>query len=175
MEALTVKALALDKGVACIVGPEGSGKTTLLEDLSPHLQMASRQLHPFNLTEESSRFERLTAMKEIGRLGEQDICLLDGGEILPWPAWIWLRQRARKRHFLIIATLHKSRGFPVLYQTSISWEVTRELVLELAREHLTPSLEAAAREALAGNSGNVREVFRVCYRKLMDPATSRSS
>jgi energy-coupling factor transporter ATP-binding protein EcfA2 len=174
LASLASKTLSEGYRCCCLLGPEGSGKTTLLEDLEPILRERPQPIHFYRLREESSRLDRSKVMKSILQLGPDDICLLDGGEVLHWTAWLSLRRAARTRKFRLIATLHRNRGLPVLYRTNPDWATTSQLVVSLAGHTMCPTLESIARKAFTDNSGNVREVFRACYIALMNQATSRS-
>lgn len=160
-------ALGEDYRSCCLVGPEGSGKTTLLEDLVPLLQTPSVRIRSLNLQEETTRLEKKRALDSLEQLDQRDICLLDGGEVFSWMAWRRIRRMGRRRRFRLIATLHTSRGLPVLYRTKACWETTSQLVRSLAGPSLSPQLEPVARQAFTESSGNVREVFRACYLALM--------
>lgn len=172
---LAARALEEPFRTCCIAGPEGSGKTTLLEDLAPVLQKTSPTIHRITLNMDSRASEKRRAVRFITNLGREEICLLDGGEVLPWTAWFSLRHRSRTRQFRLIATLHRPRGLPVLLRTQVEWITTRRLVTSLANRHMSPSLEAVAYRAHQDSSGNAREVFRACYMALMNGPTSRSS
>lgn len=57
------------------------------------------------------------------------------------------RIAARKQHFKLIATLHKQRGVPVLFNTKTNWDPTEQFVQQLAGDHYTYDLLELARQA----------------------------
>lgn len=146
-----------------ITGPEGTGKTTLMEDLRARLQSRGCPTVWLRLTRDSSPGERRTAVRNLKRMDPEIIALFDGGEVLGRLNWIRLRHFLRRQSIRGVATLHRTRGLPLLHQTTQNLEVAESLVEELVGPEAFRPLRPTVRETFTAHQGNLREVFRACY------------
>lgn len=143
-----------------LVGPHGTGKTTLLEDLAHQLGEVGYALHWARLHLQSTAPERKECLSHLEQLNAESICLFDGAEVLNTWQWYQVLRRARKNGFGLIATLHRRRRLPILFQTKPDFAMMRQLVHQLSGDE---RLESLAHKAFKQNNGNMREVFRACY------------
>jgi len=142
---------------AAVVGPHGSGKTTLLESLAPRIEARGFACRPHRLR----RGERDVPRSLLAGLGERDILVVDGADLLGWLAWRRVRRAAREAGGLVIAC-HRTGLLPTLAECVPSVEMLTALVAELH-----PIATAALRDGLpalfAKHSGNVRAALRELY------------
>ena len=133
-EALQELALQVSTGgrFHAIAGPEGTGKTTLIEDLQPFLQALGYDIVWVCLSLESSKSDKLQALKVLGTLTQNKIALFDGGEVLS--AWQWYRLRHMRKQIdgKIVASLHQPHRLPVLHKTQPNWPLAKQFVRQLA-------------------------------------------
>ena len=157
---------ALELRLSSLIGPHGTGKTTLLEDLEPLLNERGHPTHWLRLNLDSSPDQRKAAIEQIQTLAPKCFCLFDGAEVLTRWQQFQLRRVVRKRGLGLIATLHRKSPLAPLYRTEPDWQLTEQLVRQLAAEHCNNGLIHQARLAFEQSSGNMREVFRACYWQL---------
>jgi ABC-type uncharacterized transport system YnjBCD ATPase subunit len=153
----------LSESCSCLLGPKGTGKTTLLEDLEPYLQQRGLKTHWIRLTLESTKADHIAAVAKMSSLKSQYACLFDGAEVLNFWQWRRVCGTARSNGFTLIATLHRRRGVPILFQTQPNWLLAEQFVQQLAGSYCNAALRERARLAFKASHGNMREVFRVCY------------
>ena len=166
-----------------IIGPHGSGKTTLLETLIPHLEQAGRQLVQFELHAGRSSLQPkrrgpASAAEQEGesqdtqpaalRWNARTLVIVDGYEQLGWIGRWLLKMRCRRWRSGLLVTTHQPTGLPQLFQTSVTRELTRELVQSLL-PHGCRILDAADidrcfdRHRFDPHSGNLRETLFALY------------
>ena len=144
-----------------IVGPHGSGKSTLLHALLPLLEQADRRVRHFTL----HRGERRLSIERSEQLswGSNTQVIVDGYEQLGHWNRMLLKRLCRRRQVGLLVTTHVNVGFPTIYSTAPSLEVTQQLVGQLqaaGRELITPDDVARSFEC---QQGNLREVFFELY------------
>lgn len=153
----------LAQACSCLLGPKGTGKTTLMEDLEPYVRARGYQTHWVRLNLESTRTATRDVIGQLSSLGQQDICLFDGAEVLNWWQSRKLRRAAIQQGFKLVATLHQKRGVSVALNTRADWNLAKRFVEQIAGDHYTSELNNRAKCAFDNNQGNMREVFRSCY------------
>ena len=143
---------------AAIVGPHGHGKTRLLEQLAPRLAERGFRVRTVTLREEERKVGRLRGM------GEGDILLLDGAELLGRLSWLRVRLACRHAGGLIV-TSHR----PGLLPTLLECETTPELLADLVRELTGKEMETA--ELFDRHGGDMRMAFWELYDRAVRPGT----
>jgi hypothetical protein len=146
---------------AAIVGPDGSGKTTLLEALAGRLAALGFatpriQLHTADRTLPRGLLDSLFA-----EVGERDIILIDGADLMGRVAWQRFRRRARGAAGLLV-TSHRPGLLPTLFECSTSLELLDDIVAELLPEEAA-SLQDTTRRLFWEHGGNLRGALRALY------------
>ncbi|GEM_PF-1981453 len=152
-------------GSYTIVGPPGSGKSTLLEDFEPILrnQAPDFSISWIHLNNESPKEQVTTAIQTIRNLSEEQILLLDGGEVVGKSQWRQIHRTLKKKSFRLITTLHKPNRSTTLKNTNTCWDTALQCIADILKTKPDAPLVAAAHAAFKENDGNLREVFRACY------------
>ena len=160
-----------------IVGPHGSGKSTLLGTLLPRLndrfhKVLSLQLCDPSLRHPSDRRRRANrtirdVIDRSGRLGSNDLLIIDGMEQLPW----WLRWRLclgrPHRTPRILATSHQPLRFmKVVFRCEVSRHHAVQLTDRLI-DGCDPRITGLVQSKLANQdwqrSLNLRDFWFACY------------
>lgn len=143
---------------ACILGPQGSGKTTLLEQIEPHLKSRGWQTHL--LLHHARRPE--IPWRKLPRMGNGDLLLLDGADLLPWWEW-WQLRRATKHLGGLLVVSHTRKLLPVLHTCTTSADLLEQLLAHLVPGSAAKQRQNQAQQLFARHGGNIREAFREAY------------
>ena len=146
---------------ASIVGPEGSGKTTLLEDLAPRLVELGFSVRHVFLNDQSRSPEPPFDRAFFADLGERDVILLDGADLMGRLAWMRFRRKARKAAGLVI-TSHRPGRLPTLTRCRTTPELLDEIIGEMLDEETRP-VTSTARKLFDKHDGNLRDALRELY------------
>lgn len=145
-----------------IVGPHGSGKSTLLQSLGLALLEAGRKVHQFTLT----AGQRRLPIAAVDRSGwdDQTQLVVDGFEQLSWWRRRSLQRICRRQGCGLLITAHRSFGFPPIFNTTTSLELTEQLVVKLLPEGAADHVSTAEiQDAFQRHQGNMRDVFFDLY------------
>jgi len=146
---------------AAIVGPDGSGKTTLLERLEPRLADAGLTAHWLHVSNERRRLPKGTLARLLARLGDRDVILFDGADLMGTLAWRRLRRRSTHGAGLIV-TSHRPGLLPTLLECRTTPELLADIVAELVPgqiAELRPRIPALFEK----HGGDLRLALRELY------------
>jgi hypothetical protein len=152
-----------------ITGIHGSGKSTLVQMLLPRLEAVGRVIdfyafradRPPLLLASASSGLRPARVADWTRSTQ---IVVDGYEQLGWLQRTWWKWQCRRRGAGLLVTGHDDLGFPPLWRTETSTEVTRRVVARLLDQADAPWLGAEQLDHLfATHEGNVREVLFALY------------
>ena len=147
-----------------IVGPHGSGKSTLLARILPAIEQAGRQPVLFELHDGQRRMPGDWRRKtELSASAAPPIIVVDGYEQLStWNRFL-LKLYCSRRHFGLLVTSHVPVGFPDIFRTYTSLEMTQQVVRQLIQnKQMTISSEIIG-ELFARHGGNIRELLFDLY------------
>lgn len=152
-----------------ITGPHGSGKSTLVETLLPGLEAAGRVIHCY--TFHPAPWASTAASPAAGLRRARVACwnpmtqiVVDGYEQLGWLQRTWWKWQCRRRGAGLLVTGHEDLGFPPLWRTETSAELTRRVVARLLDQTDASWLRTEQLDRLfASHQGNVREVLFALY------------
>lgn len=159
-ESLLARAAARG-GRGAIVGPHGSGKTTLLLELAEQLRARGHRVRELRIgaPRHSLTHGECAALSE--GLGPRDAVLFDGaGHLAPWH-W-WSLARALRPAAFVLVSSHRAGRLPTLLRTQTSFELLRELALELAPGLEPERIDTAWRSAGGDLRAALRGLFEVC-------------
>jgi hypothetical protein len=148
-----------------VLGLEGSGKTTLLEELAARNQVEATIVR---LQRDPPRPTAAARDQLPPHLSTRHMVLFDGAELLGPIGWHRFRLAARRAGGLII-TGHSPGRLPTLVECTVSLELLRGLVAELAPEDAT-RLDPLLGDLFERHTGNIR----LCFRELYDLYAGRS-
>jgi hypothetical protein len=144
-----------------IVGPHGSGKSTLLAALIEPLERAGRRPWRIDL-HDGQRVLPPDAMAQAQGAGS-DLLIVDGYEQLRAVSRLWFAWQLRRRGWGAILTAHRDVGYPTLYRTNSTIELTERIVARLlSSRDPTIDRQAIARSFVA-TGGDVRETLFDLY------------
>jgi hypothetical protein len=165
-----------------IVGPHGSGKSSLVAALIPAIRRAGKEVQLIELHDGQ---RRLPVVKGSGvficpdgpgaDIHEQiktpdpfTVVIVDGYEQLAWWNRLRLRRDARRRGLGLVVTSHAPTALPLLFRTSTSLDLAREIVQsllagrkELAGADLVSAEQLARR--FESRQGDMREILFDLY------------
>lgn len=144
-----------------IVGPHGSGKSTLLAALVEPLERAGRHAWRIDL-HDGQRSLPFGAMAE-AHLAGSDLLIVDGYEQLSRISRLRLGWQLRRRGWGAIVTAHQDVGYPTLYRTSASLELTERIVARLLPLRNPTIDHQAIAASFSAARGDVREALFALY------------
>lgn len=147
---------------AAIVGPHGSGKTTLLEDLAPRLTARGLGAKWLRLSLAQRAFPRGFLRQFLAGLGERDVILFDGADLMGRLAWRRVERRSRRAAGLVV-TGHRRILLPTLAECSTTPELLEDIARRLLGEAALPWLGDTTRALFARHRGNLRDALRELY------------
>lgn len=143
-----------------LVGPHGTGKTTLLREVGDRL--IGDGLSPMPLFMNSEDRGRLPRhwRSAVRMAGHGDALLLDGYDLLPRWARVWVLHASRGASAVVV-TSHRRSVLKTVAKTASSPAMLRRLVAELTDEYAAGSVDC---EALwQQHHGNLRDALRELY------------
>lgn len=144
-----------------IVGPHGSGKSTLLAALIEPLEQAGRRAWRIDL-HDGQRSLPPRALAEAQHSGAK-LLIIDGYEQLSRTSRLRLCWQLWRRGWGAIVTAHRDVGYPTLYQTSATVELTERIVARLLPAHGSSIDRQAIAASFSASSGDVRETLFALY------------
>lgn len=142
-----------------IVGPHGCGKSAMLEALGPRLQAKGLRPRPlFMNSDERGRLPRRWRAA-IRSATAEDALLLDGYDLLPRWARLWVLIRSRKAGAVVVTT-HQASAFKTIARPQPSRQLLAALLAQLADED-AHRIDAASLHKQS--RGNLREALRRAY------------
>lgn len=152
-----------------IVGPHGSGKSTLLETLRPLLAEQFPHIAWLQLKAGPERRQSQRAWKSLPARDRQALIVIDGYEqAYAWNRW-WLARQTRQGAALLVTSHFPLGKLPVLYETTTSADLARELIAELLGDTTQDAnLTADVPARLAAHGGNLRELLFELYDRYGD-------
>ncbi len=145
-------------GRGSVLGPEGSGKTTLLLAFAERLRQEGVNVRRVAARADERSWERDLAV--CGGLGPRDVLIIDGADMVGRLAWRRLRRETGKA-LGVLATSHRRRLLPVLYECRTSPELLRELMEELHPQAGCGQPQSV--ELFTRHRGNLRDALRELY------------
>jgi len=142
-----------------IVGPHGCGKSAMLAALGPRLQAKGLRPRPlFMNSEERGRLPRRwrAAIREATA---EDALLLDGYDLLPRWARLWVLIRSRSAGAVVVTT-HQPSAFKTIARPQPSRQLLAALLTQLTDED-AHRLDAASLHRQS--RGNLRDALRRAY------------
>lgn len=149
-----------------IVGPHGSGKSTLLAALIEPLEQAGRRVWRIDL-HDGQRALPPGAFAQ-AHLAGANLLIVDGYEQLSHISRLRLGWQLWRRGWGAIVTAHRDVGFPTLYRTSASVELTERIVARLVPSG-DPAIDqhvidhGAIAASFSAARGDVRETLFALY------------
>jgi hypothetical protein len=144
-----------------IVGGHGSGKSALLVTLMPALERAGR--HPLLVELHDGQRRLPIDLHHDKRLQSNSVLIVDGYEQLNlWNRWR-LKRRSRRQGWGLVITAHSTMGFPTLYRTAATLDLTKRIVAELMAGRQPPCSDDALADCLARHQGDMRETLFELY------------
>jgi hypothetical protein len=144
-----------------IVGPHGSGKSTLLAALIEPLEQAGRRVWRIDL-HDGQRALPPGALAEAGNVGA-DLLIVDGYDQLSRISRLRLKWQLWRRGWGAIVTAHREVGYPTLYRTSATVELTERIVARLLPTEDPSIAQQAIAASFYAAGGNVRETLFALY------------
>lgn len=144
-----------------IVGPHGSGKSTLLAASIEPLEQTGRRVWRISL-HDGQRALPPDAMAEARRAGT-NLLIVDGYEQLSRISRLRLRWLLWRRGWGAIVTAHCDVGYPTLYRTSSSVELTKRIVARLVPQHVPSIDQRTIVASFSAARGDVRETLFTLY------------
>lgn len=146
-------------GRGCVVGPQGSGKTTLLLTLADLLREKGLRVRERGVRADASVLRRETAVW-CGGLGDRDVLMIDGADLLGAIRWRRIRQETGRTGGLIVSS-HGNRLLPVLYRCEPTPALLEDLIREL--HPVNGCGQPSPDQLFARHRGNLREALRELY------------
>lgn len=143
---------------AAILGAEGSGKTTLLEDLQP--RVADQGLRGVLVLHHAARPR--PDWQQLASLGEREVLLLDGADLLNTAQWWRLRWISRRFGGMVV-TSHTRAMLPVLMRCQTSPQLLAQIIQQLVPPDDRPQASNLASELFVRHHGNLRDALREMY------------
>ncbi len=150
---------------AQIIGPHGSGKSTLLSSLSETFKVSGYSVFSWTLRDRQRTFPQ--EFWEAFRLFQKEtrpVLFLDGFEQLSFLQRWKLRHYCNFHRIGYLLTTHTPILFlPVLYHTTTSWELVRDLVQYLLDDESFDLSDDEIQRLFARHRGNCRSILFDLY------------
>ncbi len=147
-----------------IVGQHGSGKSTLLASILKAVEQAGRQAVCFELHDGQRSLPRDWQSKTMtAALSGKAMVVVDGYEQLSVWNRFRLKRYCRRRHLGLLVTSHADTGLPEIFRTSVSLEMTRQIVEQVMQNQQITIPSNFIADSLARHGGNIRELLFDLY------------